>query len=325
MDVSVVDLIVEQDAQAPIWEDARRLWLERQRSANTREAYQESLDHLLGFCGVQLWQVRRTDIARWTNHLRRTVSEATLALRLSAVSSFYRFASEDYTITAADGAEIPLCQHNPVLGAARPKISPYNKAAVMDAAAARAFLAAIPRTETPVGRRDYALFLGYLMTGRRNSEWRTIRYEDIEFRPSGMVFRWSGKGRRGVIQDLAEPVWVAISEYAAIEGRESGYVFHSYDWHGNVLEQPVGAVTVRTALKYYAQKAGLNPDRLRVHSLRHTAALLRREAGDDMETIRDFLGHSNLSTTQVYLHTLQGRRDDTWQTVADMLGLKKSS
>ena len=166
--------------------------------------------------------------------------------------------------------------------------------------------------------------MGYLLTGRRNSEWRTLRYEDIELRPAGLVFRWTGKGKAGMVQELPEIVMEAIQDYSICEdNRSSGYVFHSYDFRGNILEQPVGAGTVRSGLKYYARKAGLNDRILRVHSLRHTAALLRREAGDSPEKIRDFLDHSSLSTTQIYLHTIQGRQDNTWQTVADMLGLEK--
>lgn len=99
-------------------------------------------------------------------------------------------------------------------------------------------------------------------------------------------------------------------------------MFHSYDFRGQILEQPVAGVTVRSALKYYARKAGLDWRSLRVHSLRHTAALLREKAGDSPEEIQQFLSHNNLATTQIYLHAIKGRQDTTWQTVAEMLGLE---
>lgn len=307
------------DALASAWEEARQIWLEQQ-TINTRRAYESSLRMLLEFSSMEIWQIGRKEVARWAAQLRKTCADATLAQRLSAVSSFYKFCAEEYTLTAPDGSEVPLSASNPALGAARPHIDPYNKAAVLDLAAAKAFLAAIPRARA-IDLRDYALFLGFLMTGRRNSEWRNLRYEDIEIRAAGMIFRWSGKGRTNAVQELPAVVWDAIEHYAELEGRSSGYVFHSYDWHGAIVERPISAGAVRASMKYYANKAGLNGDILHVHSLRHTAALLRKEAGDDLENIRDFLGHMSLGTTSIYLRQLQGRKDDTWQTVAQMLGL----
>ena len=74
-------------------------------------------------------------------------------------------------------------------------------------------------------------------------------------------------------------------------------------------------------VKKYARRAGLDPNRLTVHTLRHTAAMLRKEAGEGLEDISAFLGHSSLAITQIYLHRLEGQPDHAWQRVADLLGL----
>ena len=76
-------------------------------------------------------------------------------------------------------------------------------------------------------------------------------------------------------------------------------------------------------LKKYARRAGLEPAGIKVHTLRHTAAMLRKEAGDDLQSISNFLAHSSLATTQIYLHSIEGRQDVTWQKVEVLLGLSK--
>jgi len=68
----------------------------------------------------------------------------------------------------------------------------------------------------------------------------------------------------------------------------------------------------------YAGLAGIG-GRVRVHDLRHTAAMLRRLAGADVEEIRDFLRHSSLATTQVYMHRMAGITDTRMAGVVSLL------
>ena len=58
-----------------------------------------------------------------------------------------------------------------------------------------------------------------------------------------------------------------------------------------------------------------------VHIFRHSAAKLRREAGQSVEEVSRFLDHSSLAVTSVYLRQLEGDRDTTWQQVAESIGL----
>lgn len=299
-----------------LFEKARQQWLASQYSANTRRAYEVGLRSLCLHAEKDLSEIGRSDINAWLVSLQEECSVSTVANRLSAVKSFF-----DYVMKNCVGERnLPLKRENPAAGCKRPKFSPYGKATVLDIPGAKALLKAIPRNNI-IGKRDYALFLGYIMTGRRNSEWRTLRFEDIEIRPGGLVFRYVGKGNRSAVQELCKPVMAAIHEYADEEGRDYGPVFHGYSSRGEWLDTPISDNYVRRALKYYATKAGLNAEHLKVHSLRHTAAMLRKLAGDDVEKIQSFLGHSNLATTQVYLHALKSAPDTTWQTVAQYLGV----
>jgi integrase len=65
--------------------------------------------------------------------------------------------------------------------------------------------------------------------------------------------------------------------------------------------------------------AGLPP--AGVHILRHSAAKLRRDAGESIEEVSRFLDHSSLAVTTVYLRRLEGQEDRSWQKVAEAIGI----
>ena len=69
----------------------------------------------------------------------------------------------------------------------------------------------------------------------------------------------------------------------------------------------------------YLVAAGLSPSGL--HILRHTAAKLRRDAGESIEAVSAFLDHSSLAVTTVYLRRLEGQTDRSWPMVATAIGL----
>jgi integrase len=72
-------------------------------------------------------------------------------------------------------------------------------------------------------------------------------------------------------------------------------------------------------LQRYFIKAGIAPSG--VHIFRHTAAKLRRDAGETVEDVSRFLDHSSLAVTTVYLRRLEGEQDKSWAKVADAIGI----
>ncbi|MGB2695157.1 MAG: site-specific integrase [Dehalococcoidia bacterium] len=72
-------------------------------------------------------------------------------------------------------------------------------------------------------------------------------------------------------------------------------------------------------LRRYLKKAGLPPSG--VHILRHSAAKLRRDAGDSVEQVSAFLDHSSLQVTSVYLRRLEGEEDGSWRKVPEPIGV----
>ena len=319
-------MIPTDEAKKAAWQDAIKLWLDRQNSPQTAQSYKSSLTGLLGFCGKNAWEISRKDITAWLVDLREAGrSDATLASRISGVKSFYNFVIREYVTLDMEGEEYRLREDNPAASFKLPKVERYGKAMCWDEEQAGAFLRAIDTSNAP-GKRNLALFVGYLLTGLRNSELRLLRYEDIDLLPGGVVImRYQGKGKANQTKELYPPVYEAIMAYAESESRLNGYVFHRYNNMGGIIDLPVSDQTVRDSLKYYAKKAGLRTRGLQVHSLRHTAAYLRAQAGDDEDTIRRFLKQNNVETTRIYLQKLRPNPDKTWMTVSEMLGLMREA
>lgn len=321
-----------------IWLEAFDLWMSSLRSDNTRRAYRKSWDDFIAFTGKNPWVIGKSDVSRWVEDLRaRGLSDCTRQLRVAAISSFYSYTMDEYTVYMADGKEISLHGQNPAAGKSlRPKISPYGKAHYLTHEEARALLRAIKRTNIQ-GLRDYALFLTYLFTGRRNSEVRQLRWGDFELNAGRAWYRWSGKGKADQRFELPAPAWEAIKAYLKAAGRletiqEQDYIFTALTDRATRLptvnaaafdpqRQALSMREVGRLLKKYSKRAGLDPEKIHVHTLRHTAAMLRKEAGDDVEKICSFLAHSSLAITQIYLHRVEGQKDESWAKVETLLGL----
>ena len=312
------------------WANAFNLWLSS-KSGNTRRAYQLAWEMLMDFTGKMPWEMGSADIEAWAAQLRSQHAESTVQQRLAAVSSFFSYAKSQY-MDFVDGVEMPLHHYNPAKTVNRPKVQAYGKAHPLSIEGIKALLDAIDRT-TPLGKRDYALILAFVLTGRRNSEIRNLRWGDLEQRDGRTWYRWQGKGCTSGRYELPAAVFLAITDWLSCAGLMDGiqpedFIFTALCDHAKYFPgvehepgRPLSDRYVRDLVKKYARAAGLDPDLIRVHDLRHTAAMLRAEAGDDVRDISTFLGHSDLRTTSRYLFQVGGRKDNSWGKVCEMLSI----
>ncbi len=301
------------------WQEARTLWLQRMRSEHTRRAYETSLELLERFIKKGIWEISRSDINRWMASMQKAEkSQSTMASRLVAIRAFYTFVMEENITMDNAGQEFTLRTDNPAVGIRAPKVDIYGKAMCLDQEQARAILDAIDRG-CPAGKRDYPLYLGYMLMGLRNSELRLLKYEDIQDLEDHKIMRYLAKGGREGRQEIFPPVYEAIMDYALSEDHYAGYVFHSYDNSSRIADRPICEQTVRDNLRRYARKAGIRAEHLKVHSLRHTAEYLRMQAGEDLSSARIFLKHSDERTTSIYRQHLRPEPDKTWMTVSEFL------
>ena len=317
------------------WAHAYRLWLDS-KAHNTRRAYERAWNDMLTHINRDPWEITASGIADWQKELRRRgIVETGVHQRLAAVSSFFSYTNRSYLVHDTDGREAPLHRYNPVHAIPRTRVSPYAHATYLTPQAARKLLDAIKR-DSLQGQRDYALFLTYILTGRRNNEIIGLHWGDFKVEGERVFYRWSGKGKVEQRYELPAVVWNAILEYVLnsrpyADLTPEAFIFIALNENGKRFapgraqvgeEHGLSDRMVRSLLKKYARKAGLeNWASLRVHDLRHTAAMLRKAAGDDIESICAMLGHESVAVTQLYLHKLEGHADTSWQAAAALMGM----
>ncbi len=90
-------------------------------------------------------------------------------------------------------------------------------------------------------------------------------------------------------------------------------------WQAGARRGGVTSGTFYARFRRYLVAAGLAPTG--IHVLRHTAAKLRRDAGESIEEVSAFLDHSSLAVTTVYLRRLEGQEDHAWRDVAKAIGV----
>lgn len=283
------------------WDQCVAAWLDTRRSKNTRRMYEITLRDFQSVTHADLWDAGYRDFVAWRDDmLRRGLKGTTINARLDALSSLYIFASSDYLVDHGSGSLEPLIKQSPLNARSlRSKIKQYANSRALSVSDVKRLLGCIDQT-TISGMRDYALLLGYLNLGRRNSEWRIARVCDFEMSNGEIFYRWSGKGQVDNILNVPQDLWAVINRYVCESGGRGpfDYIFL------NRFGEPLSGKGVSVIINKYMKMARIN-GRLRVHDLRHTAAMLRRESGADVEEIRSFLGHSSLLTTQIYLHRLE--------------------
>ena len=303
------------DDSATGWERALYAFLvEKERRSGSRrtvESYSRMLQDFFGRAGKPPDQVRPAEVLAWAYGVGlsgKEPSATTIGARIACLSSFYRFLIR---MGAATG--------NPCDVVERPRISPSPPRG-LSAEEVRRLLAAIP--ETPSGLRDRAIVLTLVLTGRRRAEVLDLTVGDIE-PGEPPLYRYRAKGGKRGRRELPGPAHDAIVRALAAFGKDLDQMEAAGSlWPSTAPARAHGpgvtSGTVYGNFRRYLSKAGLPP--AGIHILRHTAAKLRREAGEPIEAVSAFLDHSSLGVTTTYLRRLEGQADRGWARVAEMIG-----
>jgi integrase/recombinase XerC len=151
--------------------------------------------------------------------------------------------------------------------------------------------------------RDVAVLETIYSCGLRISELCGLRAEDIDW--SERLVRVRGKGKKERLVPIGEPAWKAIQNYwAGLKQPPSGPapVFLAE----TKKTAPLKPLQLSRRLKQYLAIAGLDPG-LTPHKLRHSYATHLLDAGADLRSVQELLGHAHLVTTQVYTHVTTER------------------
>ena len=294
------------------WEQALYAFLvekgNRSGSRRTVESYGRMLWPF--FRGRTPDQVRPADVLAYAHGIGlsgRTPSSTTIGARIACLSSFYRFL-----------IRMGLMTSNPCDAVQRPRTiaAPARGYTAEDV---RRLLAAVP--DTVAGRRDRAIILALVLTGRRRAEVIGLRAGDLSVEGETVFYAYRGKGGKRGRRELPRPAYDAITRSLADCARELATMEPAESlWQAGASSRGMTGHTFYARFRRYLAAAGFTPTG--VHVLRHTAAKLRREAGESVEAVSAFLDHSSLAVTTVYLRRLEGEQDHAWERVAAAIGLQ---
>ena len=248
-----------------------------------------------------------------------TPTAGTVHTRLAILKAFYSFAST-YTVTGEDSHPTPILQRAPPTAGIRTS-KPSHEYHALSYQEMEQLFSVIP-TDTVRGLRDRAMFLTYFWTARRRNEIARLTWGDIEAtvlidedgtRRDGWVYHFKNKGRatKDDIAELPLPAKQAIDKYLIASGRmntikPSDPLFVPTDM-GNVRfdqSKQLTDTSINRRLKTYAKRAGLDYERISLHSFRHTSARMRYEAGEDILSLQRLLRHVSLDMTYHYISKL---------------------
>lgn len=295
------------------WDEALYAFLvekgNRSGSLRTVESYSRMLWPFFRALGKTPDRVTPGDVLAFAHGIGasgRTPSAATIGARIACLSAFYRFL-----------IRMSLVSGNPCDAVERPKTVP-SPARGYNAEEVRRLLAAVP--DTVRGRRDRAILLTLILTGRRRAEVLGLRAGDLSIEGETAFYSYRGKGGKRGRRELPRPVYEAIKRSLADAGKDPATMaLEESLWQAGVRPAGISSSTFYGRFRRYLRAAGLAPTGL--HILRHSAAKLRREAGESVEAVSAFLDHSSLAVTTVYLRRLEGEADRTWPEVAAAIGL----
>ncbi len=272
------------------------LWLEDGLSRNTLDSYRRDLrqfaEWLAGHGGGVLLTADQAAIQDYLAYKFRAKARASTAARLlSSLKRFYRHALRQNMISA-----------DPTLRIDTPKL-PRSLPKTLTEADVELLLAA-PRLEQPLGLRDRAMLEMLYASGLRVSELVTLKVPQVS-RDMGVV-RVLGKGSKERLVPLGEEALAWIERYLResrpklLNGKSSDALF---------VTSRAAAMTRQSfwhLLKRYALQAGLHKP-MSPHTLRHAFATHLLNHGADLRVVQLLLGHSDISTTQIYTHVAQER------------------
>ncbi|WP_337842574.1 site-specific tyrosine recombinase XerD [Rheinheimera sp.] len=271
-----------------------QFWLDKGVSVHTLNAYGTDLHKLADFLQKQQLSLKALDATQLNHYLAWRVDQGfsprSTSRTLSSLRRFYRHLHKSGQV-----AENPLSSVlNPKLGRALPKtLSERDVEALLDA----------PQIDDLIQFRDKVMLEVLYAAGLRVSELVGLTLQQVNLR-QGLV-RITGKGQKERLVPLGESAVDWLDKFLH-QGRgllltsQSSIVFPS------LRGQPMTRQTFWHRIKFYAKQAGIQVE-LSPHTLRHAFATHLLNHGADLRVVQLLLGHSGLSTTQIYTHVAQAR------------------
>jgi len=284
------------------------LRVEKNASPHTLDNYRRDIRRFGRFLASKergtpdaLWRgADRSHIRQYLAELNRVaLAKSSIARALAALRSFYRFLCREGLITS-----------NPFMGILTPKRKkPLPR--FLDVEATRRLMEAADGQDL-ISLRDRAILEALYSTGMRVSELTSLDCAAIDL--LGEVVRVRGKGKKERLAPLGKHAVQALSRYFRARGINP---LRSGGTTGGVafINKRGGRLTatsVRVLIRKYVKKLALS-ERVSPHTLRHSFATHLLDAGADLRSVQELLGHASLSTTQVYTHVTAERMKHVYE------------
>lgn len=283
--------------------------VERGAAANTIDAYRRDLSEFSSFLATTgtrtLDAARPSDIEAYVQALAQAgLAPASRARKLSSVRQLYKFLAAEAVIDEDPSATVA----GPRRARALPKTLSIAEVDRL-IAAARARIDGTSGREYLRALRFYCLIEILYATGMRVSELVGLPRSVLAGDRRVLVIR--GKGGREQLVPLSAPAREALDAYLALaetgaEGLSraisSKWLFPSTSSEGHLTRQRFAQ-----DLKELSNEAGIDPNRVSPHVLRHAFASHLLDRGADLRAVQQLLGHADISTTEIYTHVLQER------------------
>jgi integrase/recombinase XerD len=271
--------------------------LAARRAPKTVEAYRRDLAQFADFIGSSPAAAGTDDLERYLAQLRADgLAPATVARRIAALRSFYR-----HLLLLGSRDDNPAAELSPPRRARKlPRtLSPGEAERLVEAAAGT----------TPRALRDTAIVELLYGAGLRVSELTALDRGSIDL--DARLVRCTGKGGKERIVPIGRRAIEALRRYQS-RGRPYLDRRHRPELFLNAKGGPLTRAGVFLILRKIAAKAGLEPERVHPHLLRHSFATHLLEGGADLRSVQEMLGHADLATTELYTHVTDRRRRELY-------------
>ncbi|MEM7014183.1 MAG: site-specific tyrosine recombinase/integron integrase [Verrucomicrobiota bacterium] len=280
--------------QAEIDQFIRYLATERGLSDNYQLSTQQSLDQFATWAeDPAAADVSLPDLSEFLAFRKdQGVSAATLRLNVIALKLFFRFLHQRGRIVS-----------DPADGLASPKLDRHLPE-TLNQAEIETLIAGIDLEEI-LGLRDRAIIELFYSSGLRLTELLTLTLDAVNIEER--LVRVTGKGGKTRIVPLGRRAKTALIQYAEEERPRLQKPHSGNQVFLSIRGRQLTRARIWKMLRERAVKAGLNPESIHPHMLRHSFATHLLSGGADLRVIQEMLGHADISTTQIYTHVDQKR------------------
>jgi len=271
------------------------LQVEKRSSVHTRNAYEKDLYQFLEFLkqryqnsnpGLDLFT--RFTIRGFLSYMvEKQYTPRSTGRKLATLRAFSRYLVREGFLTV-----------NPTLNIASPKLDKklpqfVTKSEIKD-------LLKLPDVNTFEGLRDFIIIELFYSTGMRVTELINLRVRDINLNTGTLSIL--GKGNKRRVVPLGDSLFKDLQQYLKSRAEHDGTKLEYNDFiFVKKYKEPYTRQQIARIVNKYIKKIA-DADKAHPHALRHTFATHLLDEGADLMSVKELLGHSNLSTTQIYTH-----------------------